>query len=76
MMKVQASVLLEQERDWETVTLELQPPQEMEVLIRVQYAGLCRSDEHRRHGGAGGGGVYPLIGGHEARVSSRRWDLE
>lgn len=65
MMKVQASVLLEQERDWETVRHELQPPQEQEVLVRVQYAGLCRSDEHRRHGGAGGGGVYPLIGGHE-----------
>lgn len=64
-MKVQGSVLLEQGRDWERVELDLAPPRAGEVLVRVDYAGLCRSDEHRRHGGAGGAGSYPLLGGHE-----------
>jgi S-(hydroxymethyl)glutathione dehydrogenase/alcohol dehydrogenase len=60
-MKVRASVLLGLEQDWTTATLELEPPRAEEVLIRVEYAGFCRSDDHRRHSG----GVYPLIGGHE-----------
>ena len=64
-MKVQASVLLGQGQDWTTATLELEPPRAEEVLVRVEYAGLCRSDEHRRHGGTAGSGRYPLIGGHE-----------
>ncbi|MEU6646830.1 NDMA-dependent alcohol dehydrogenase [Saccharomonospora sp. NPDC046836] len=64
-MKVQASVLTAPRQDWQTVTLELAEPQAEEVLIRVEYAGLCRSDEHRRHGGTGLGGRFPLIGGHE-----------
>ena len=64
-MKVQASVLLEQGQDWTTATIELEPPRAGEVLVRVEYAGFCRSDEHRRHGGTAGGGIYPLIGGHE-----------
>jgi S-(hydroxymethyl)glutathione dehydrogenase/alcohol dehydrogenase len=64
-MKAQASVLTAAGRDWTTATLELEPPRAEEVLVRVEYAGLCRSDEHRRHGGTGTGGRYPLIGGHE-----------
>ncbi|NKQ55517.1 NDMA-dependent alcohol dehydrogenase [Amycolatopsis sp. K13G38] len=64
-MKVQASVLTAPLTDWTTATLEVEPPRAEEVLVRVHYAGLCRSDEHRRHGGTGSGGRYPLIGGHE-----------
>lgn len=64
-MKTTASVLTEAGGDWTTVTLDLEPPRAEEVLVRVEYAGLCRSDEHRRHGGTGSGGRYPLIGGHE-----------
>jgi S-(hydroxymethyl)glutathione dehydrogenase/alcohol dehydrogenase len=62
-MKVRASVLTAVGADWTTATLELDPPQAEEVLVRVEYAGLCRSDEHRRHEGSGG--RIPLIGGHE-----------
>ena len=64
-MKVQASVLLGRGQDWTTATLELEEPRAEEVLVRVEYAGFCRSDEHRRHGGTAGAGTYPLIGGHE-----------
>jgi hypothetical protein len=62
-MQVRASVLTAVGGDWTTATLELHPPQAEEVLVRVEYAGLCRSDEHRRHEGSGG--RIPLIGGHE-----------
>ncbi|MBC9226467.1 NDMA-dependent alcohol dehydrogenase [Aeromicrobium sp. 636] len=62
-MQVRASVLTKANADWTPVTLELDPPKAGEVLVRVEYAGMCRSDEHRRHGNHGG--RYPLIGGHE-----------
>ncbi|RYE40515.1 MAG: NDMA-dependent alcohol dehydrogenase [Hyphomicrobiales bacterium] len=64
-MKVQASVLLAEGKDWTTASLELESPRAEEVLVRVKYAGFCRSDEHRRHGNHSNGGVFPLIGGHE-----------
>ncbi|RYE39944.1 MAG: alcohol dehydrogenase [Hyphomicrobiales bacterium] len=64
-IKVQASVLLAQGKDWTTASLELEPPRAEEILVRVEYAGFCRSDEHRRHGDSTTGGVFPLIGGHE-----------
>jgi alcohol dehydrogenase (nicotinoprotein) len=60
-MKVNASVLLRQGGDWATATIDLDPPKSGEVLVRMEYAGFCRSDDHRRHSGS----VYPLIGGHE-----------
>jgi NDMA-dependent alcohol dehydrogenase len=62
-VQVRASVLIESGADWTPVILDVDPPHTGEVLVRVEYAGLCRSDEHRRHGNAGG--RYPLIGGHE-----------
>lgn len=63
-MKVRGSVLTGPGTDWTTAALELDPPREGEVQVRVEFAGLCRSDEHRRHGELAGG-RYPLIGGHE-----------
>ncbi|MFC0453362.1 NDMA-dependent alcohol dehydrogenase [Rhodococcus jostii] len=62
-MKVKAAILTGAGEDWQTATLELDPPKAGEVLVRVEYAGLCRSDEHRRHGNPEG--RYPLVGGHE-----------
>jgi S-(hydroxymethyl)glutathione dehydrogenase/alcohol dehydrogenase len=63
-MKVRGSVLTGPGGDWTTATLELDPPREGEVQVGVAFAGMCRSDEHRRHA-ALAGGRYPLIGGHE-----------
>jgi len=62
-MLVRASVLTGPGGGWTTATLELQEPQAEEIQVRMHYSGMCRSDEHRRHGGSGG--RYPLIGGHE-----------
>jgi alcohol dehydrogenase (nicotinoprotein) len=47
---------------WEITELELDPPRANEVLIRMEAAGLCHSDEHIR---ARGTARLPLVGGHE-----------
>lgn len=60
-MKVKASILTGEGKSWETATLELAPPQEGEVLVRIEAAGLCHSDEHLRYASA----RYPITGGHE-----------
>ncbi|MDF3312132.1 NDMA-dependent alcohol dehydrogenase [Rhodococcus sp. T2V] len=60
-MKVQASILMGEGKSWETATLELDPPQAGEVLVRVVAAGLCHSDEHLRYASV----RYPIVGGHE-----------
>ena len=49
-MKTNAAVLWELGKNWEVVELDLDPPQQGEVLIRYVAAGLCHSDEHLRHG--------------------------
>ncbi|MDQ6773098.1 MAG: NDMA-dependent alcohol dehydrogenase [Candidatus Dormibacteraeota bacterium] len=62
-MKTTAAVLRAVGRDWEVTELELDPPQDGEVLIRYVAAGLCHSDEHLRHGDIVP--RFPLVGGHE-----------
>jgi Zn-dependent alcohol dehydrogenase len=47
---------------WEITELELDAPQANEVLIRMEAAGLCHSDEHIR---AKGMARLPMVGGHE-----------
>ena len=61
-MKTNAAVLFEPGRDWEVVKLELDSPKAGEVLLRVEYNGLCHSDEHIRKGAFL---RYPVVGGHE-----------
>jgi NDMA-dependent alcohol dehydrogenase len=60
-MQVRSSVVKGPGQKWETVTLELAPPGPEEVLVRMEAAGLCHSDEHLRYASA----RYPIIGGHE-----------
>ncbi|GAA2848490.1 NDMA-dependent alcohol dehydrogenase [Pseudonocardia halophobica] len=60
-MQVQASILTAPGKSWETATLDLADPKEGEVLVRVEVAGLCHSDDHLRHAGS----RYPIVGGHE-----------
>jgi NDMA-dependent alcohol dehydrogenase len=56
-------VLWELGKDWEVAELDLDPPQDGEVLIRFVAAGLCHSDEHLRHGDIVP--RFPMVGGHE-----------
>jgi len=48
-------------RPWEIMEVDLADPQPGEVLIRVEVAGLCHSDEHAKYSPI----PYPTIGGHE-----------
>ena len=61
-MKTRAAVLRKGGTPWEITELELDPPKANEVLIRMEAAGLCHSDEHIR---ATGTARLPLVGGHE-----------
>src|SRR5215468_5540473 len=61
-MKTRAAVLRKAGNPWEVTELDLDPPKANEVLIRMEAAGLCHSDEHVRSRGAG---RLPMVGGHE-----------
>jgi NDMA-dependent alcohol dehydrogenase len=61
-MKTRAAVLRKAGTPWEITELELDPPKANEVLIRMEAAGLCHSDEHIRSKGMA---RLPMVGGHE-----------
>jgi NDMA-dependent alcohol dehydrogenase len=62
-VKTKAAVLWELGKSWEVEELELDGPEENEILIRYTHAGLCHSDEHLRHGDIQP--RFPIVGGHE-----------
>lgn len=62
-MKTKAAVMWESPGKFEITELELDPPKAGEVLVRYEYAGLCHSDEHLRHGDLPT--PVPIVGGHE-----------
>jgi S-(hydroxymethyl)glutathione dehydrogenase/alcohol dehydrogenase len=61
-VRTTAAALREPNTEWEILELDLDPPRQGEVLLRVEYSGLCHSDEHVRKGAFQ---RYPVIGGHE-----------
>jgi S-(hydroxymethyl)glutathione dehydrogenase/alcohol dehydrogenase len=62
MMKTRAAVLRKGGDPWQITELDLDEPKTGEVLVRMEAAGLCHSDEHIR---ATGTARLPLVGGHE-----------
>ncbi|GAB3077915.1 NDMA-dependent alcohol dehydrogenase [Nocardioides zeae] len=50
--------------DWEIIEVEVGDPQEFEVLVRFEAAGLCHSDDHYAKGDVPPLS-YPFCGGHE-----------
>ena len=62
-MKIKAAVLWETGQPWSVEQVELDEPQRNEVLVRIEAAGLCHSDDHVRVGD--GIAMLPTIGGHE-----------
>ena len=63
-MKTKAAILMEQPGRWEIAEVDLDPPRQGELLIRMAAAGLCHSDDH----GASGDiplTALPMAGGHE-----------
>ena len=62
-MKVEAALLWGVKEEWSVEEVELDPPRENEVLVRLAAAGLCHSDAHIV---AGEMPVpFPVVGGHE-----------
>ncbi|OBK83599.1 NDMA-dependent alcohol dehydrogenase [Mycolicibacter sinensis] len=62
-MKTTAAVLLEPDKPFEIMELDLDGPGPGEVLIRYVAAGLCHSDLHLTDGDLPP--RYPIVGGHE-----------
>jgi S-(hydroxymethyl)glutathione dehydrogenase/alcohol dehydrogenase len=63
-MKSKAAVLHHQPGKWEVTEVEIDPPRQDELLIRMVAAGLCHSDDHVATGTLPFAGL-PVAGGHE-----------
>ena len=75
-MKVRASMVSAKGDPWKTEEIDIDDPHAHEVRVKMAYAGMCKSDEHLRHGGMGAapeilammspnGTMFPAVGGHE-----------
>src|SRR3954447_11484300 len=62
-MKTKAAILWEVGKDWSVEEIELDPPKEGEVLVKMAASGMCHSDEHLLTGDLPFD--LPIIGGHE-----------
>ncbi len=62
-MRTRAAVLWDRNKDWSVEEIELDPPQQGEVLVALGGSGLCHSDEHVLTGDLPW--PLPMIGGHE-----------
>lgn len=62
-METKAAVLWGQGEEWSVEPIELDPPRDREVQVRLVASGMCHSDEHIVTGDLGG--VYPIVCGHE-----------
>ena len=63
-MRTRAAILREPRRPVVIEEVELDPPKEHEVLVRVVAAGVCHSDV-RLADGELGEGRWPMVLGHE-----------
>lgn len=62
-MQTDAAVLWEPGTEWKIETIELDPPKDGEVLVRLAASGMCHSEEHVVTGDAPM--PLPMVGGHE-----------
>jgi NDMA-dependent alcohol dehydrogenase len=62
-MKMDAAVLWDVHADWTIEEVELDGPQDGEVLVSFEATGLCHSDHHARTDDITS--PLPMIGGHE-----------
>jgi len=63
-MKTKAAVIFEQPGKWEVLEVDLDGPQEFEVLVEFAACGLCHSDDHIAVGDMMMSHL-PYCGGHE-----------
>jgi len=62
-VQTEAAVLWERNAEWSVEPIELDPPKDGEVLVRLAASGMCHSDEHAVTGDLPV--ELPIIGGHE-----------
>jgi len=62
-MKAQGAVIHEVGGEWKVEELELDDPQDHEILVKVMASGLCHSDDHFVTGDIPV--TLPMVGGHE-----------
>lgn len=62
-MRTEAAILWELGKEWSVEEIDLDPPKQGEVLVRLAASGLCHSDEHLLTGDLPF--ELPMIGGHE-----------
>lgn len=62
-MRTRAAVCWEVGKPWEITELELAAPDPEEVVVKLEYAGLCHSDDHNITGDFPA--ALPVVGGHE-----------
>ncbi len=68
-MRARGAVIHEVGKEWQVQDLELGEPNDTEVRVKVMASGLCHSDDHFVTGDIPV--TLPMVGGHEARASSR-----
>ncbi|MEE3116626.1 MAG: alcohol dehydrogenase catalytic domain-containing protein, partial [Pseudomonadota bacterium] len=64
MIKSRAAVAFEANKPLEIVEVDVAPPQEGEVLVRIVATGVCHTDAYTLSG-ADPEGLFPTILGHE-----------
>jgi NDMA-dependent alcohol dehydrogenase len=74
-MKTRAVVCSGLNEPWKTEEIDIDPPADREVRVKMVYSGLCHSDEHLRSGDIGASpevlefigvpSMFPVVGGHE-----------
>src|ERR1700723_419277 len=75
MTTVRAAVCTGLDEPWKTEEIEIDPPGNREVRVKMVYSGMCHSDEHLRDGAIsqtpevlemmGVKSMFPVVGGHE-----------
>ena len=75
MTTTRAAVCTGLNEPWKTEEIELDPPGNREVRVKMVYSGMCHSDEHLRSGDIaappevlemiGVKSMFPVVGGHE-----------
>src|ERR1700690_2866701 len=75
MTTVRAAVCVGLNEPWKTEEIEIDPPANREIRVKMVYSGMCHSDEHLRTGDIsappevlemiGVKSMFPVVGGHE-----------
>ncbi len=74
-MRVRAAVCTGLNEPWKTEEIDIDPPGNREVRVKMVWSGMCHSDEHLRTGDIsqtpevlemmGVKSMFPVVGGHE-----------